>query len=60
MKNARVKILKEVWVFCCISNITLNMLFQYRNVAMPGQPACLARLVASMNSPQSRARVQNE
>lgn len=33
MKNARVKTLKEVWVFCCISNITPNMLFQHRNVA---------------------------
>lgn len=60
MKNARVTTQKEVWVFSCISSITLNPFFQEGDVAVPGQPACLARLMASMCSPQSRAAVRNE
>lgn len=48
MKNARVKILKEVWVFCSISNTTLNVLFQHRNTAAPGHSVGLAKQTASL------------
>lgn len=64
MKNARVKNCEGSVGFLlrgsCISNLAQIMIFQQGSAAVPGQLVCLARLVASMRSPQSRAGVRNE
>lgn len=62
MKNAGVKNFEGSVGFLlrssCISNLAQIMIFQQGSVAVPGQLVCLARLVASMRSPQSGAGVR--